>query len=247
MTPLLDSSADLASTDWYVARAVSEGWSRAVLADRIKGHLHLREGSAPSNFAAVTTRFGIRTCRTASQDPYTLDFLGLSGQIAERDLETSIIDNLQRFLLELGTGFAFVGRQYRFEVEGDEFVIDLLFFNYVQNRFVVIELKVEPFNPAHTGQLGFYVAWTDENLRQSHHAPTIGILICAGRNESVVRYSLASTAAPLAVSDYTYSQLPTEALPAVPDAETLSEVVEHPVVDGRQLTIAEYLDEFGTG
>lgn len=247
VTTLLDGCADRAISDWYAARAVTEGWSRAVLADRIKGQLHLREGSAPSNFAAVLADPDSELAQQLTKDPYTLDFLGLSGQIAERDLETSIIDNLQRFLLELGTGFAFVGRQYRFEVEGDEFVIDLLFFNYVQNRFVVIELKVEPFNPAHTGQLGFYVAWTDGNLRQSHHAPTIGILICAGRNESVVRYSLASTAAPLAVSDYTYSQLPTDALPAVPDAEALSEVVEHPVVDGRQLTIAEYLDEFGTG
>lgn len=244
VTTLLDGCDDRSTSDWYAARAVTEGWSRAVLADRIKGRLHLREGAAPSNFAATLTDPDSELAQQLTKDPYTLDFLGFTDKVAERDLEAALIDNLHHFLIELGTGFAFVGRQHRFEVDGDEFIIDLLFFNYIQNRFVVIELKVEQFSPAHTGQIGFYVTWVNENLRQPHHSPTVGILICAGRNKSVVRYSLASATSPLAVSEYTYSQLPAEALPAVPDDTALADVVEHPVVGGRQLTIAEYMAEF---
>jgi len=130
---------------------------------------------------------------------------------------------LQRFLLELGHGFAFVGRQHRFTVDGQDFAIDLLFFNYTQSRFVVVELKVGPFRPAYLGQLGFYVAWVDDNLRDApRHSPTIGILICAGGSDNVVRYSLAGATAPLAgataplagataplaVASFTYDALP---------------------------------------
>jgi len=112
---------------------------------------------------------------------------------------------LERFLLELGHGFAFAGRQYHFEVGGDDFYIDLLFFNWTQSRFVVIELKIGRFQPEYVGKLGFYVAWVDDNLRaHDRHAPTIGILLCASRNDNVVRYSLAGTTAPLAVATYTY-------------------------------------------
>jgi len=124
------------------------------------------------------------------------------------------VDRLQAFLLGLGHGFAFVGRQYHFEVDGDDFYIDLLFFNWAQSRFV-IELKIGRFAPEHAGKLGFNVAWVDENLRvPDRHSPTVGILIWAGRNDNVVRYSLAGSTAPLAIANYTYDAL----LPAVRDA-----------------------------
>ncbi len=129
-------------------------------------------------------------------------------------------------LLELGHGFAFAGRQYHFEVDGDDFYIDLLFFNWAQNRFVVFELKVGSFEPAHLGQLGFYVSWVDRNLRQpDRHSPTIGILLCAGRNDNVVRYALASATAPLAVANYTYDALPPAIREAVPSTEQLGRAV----------------------
>ena len=123
-------------------------------------------------------------------------------------------------------GFAFVGRQYHFEVDGDDFYIDLLFFNWAQSRFVVIELKIGRFEPEYTGKLGFYVAWVDdENLRNhDRHSPTIGILLCAGRNDNVVRYSLANTTAPLAVADYTYDSLPAHERDAVPTARQLTDL-----------------------
>lgn len=119
-----------------------------------------------------------------------------------------------------------MGRQYRFEVDGEDFRIDLLFFNWVQSRFVVVELKAARFRPEFTGQLGFYVAWVDENLRDpDRHAATVGILLCAGRTDNVVRYSLAGASAPLAVADYTYDTLPAAVRAGVPtDGELLAAV-----------------------
>ena len=128
--------------------------------------------------------------------------------------------------LELGHGFAFVDRQHHFTVDGDDFYIDLLFFNWVQSRFVVVELKVGRFQPAYAGQLGFYVSWVDDNLRiPARHSPTIGLLLCAGRNDNVVRYSLAGTTAPLAVANYTYDSLPEQVRELVPTDEQLNTVV----------------------
>lgn len=134
---------------------------------------------------------------------------------------------LEQFLLELAHGFAFVGRQYHFEVGDQDFYIDLLFFNWVQARFVVVELKVGRFEPEYVGKLGFYVSWIDDNLRNKDiHAPTVGILLCAGRNDNVVRYSLAGTTAPLAVADYTYETLPSPVRELVPTDDEIAAAVE---------------------
>ena len=198
--------------------------------------------AAPSNFPVQLAGDDSDLAQQLVKDPYAFEFLGLSGAVAERDLEQALMDHLQRFLLELGHGFAFVGRQWHFEVDGDDFYVDLLFFNFVQNRFVVVELKVDKFQPAYTGQLGMYVAWIDANLRdQTAHAPTIGILLCADKNESVVRYSLAGSSTAMAVAEYSYDALPTLERAAVPTADDLVDVIDHPILDGRRTTIAEYL------
>lgn len=224
-TVLLDKLDDQATRDWYAAAAVEHGWTRDVLTHQIASQLHRRVGAAPSNFPARLPPDDSELAQQLVRDPYVFDFLGFTGRVNERELETALTDRLQRLLLELGHGFAFVGRQYRLDVDGDEFFIDLLFFNWAQSRFVVIELKVGPFQPAHIGQLGFYVAWVDENLRDpERHAPTVGILLCAGRNDSVVRYALATATAPIAVADYTYDALPPAVRDAVPTDDELRTV-----------------------
>jgi predicted nuclease of restriction endonuclease-like (RecB) superfamily len=225
ITVLLDKLPDQAQRDWYATAAVRDGWSRNVLLNMIMGQLHRRAGAAPSNFPAQLPAADSELAQQLTRDPYVLDFLDLTGPAAERDLEHALLARLQAFLLELGHGFAFVGRQYHFQVDGDDFHIDLLFFNWAQSRFVVLELKIGRFQPEHTGQLGFYVAWVDQNLRQSdRHSPTIGILLCAGRNDNVVRYALANTTAPLAVADYTYDTLPAQERDAVPTASQLTDL-----------------------
>ena len=161
------------------------------------------------------------------RDPYVFDFLDITERVAERELESALMRRLEQFLLELGHGFAFVGRQYHFEVGDQDFYIDLLFFNWVQARFVVVELKVGRFEPEYVGKLGFYVSWIDDNLRNKDiHAPTVGILLCAGRNDNVVRYSLARTTAPLAVADYTYETLPSQVRDLVPTDDEIAAAVE---------------------
>lgn len=224
---LLDKLEDHAELRWYAASAVEHGWSRDVLAHQIATQLHRRIGAAPTNFASKLPATDSDLAGQLVRDPYVFDFLDLTGRVAEREPESALMTRLQSLLLELGHGFAFVGRQYHLDVDGDDFYMDLLFFNWVQSRFVVVELKVARFQPEYLGQLGFYVAWVDDKLRiAGQHGPTVGILLCAGRNDNVVRYSLASASTPLAVADYTYDALPASVRDAVPSADQLLSAVD---------------------
>lgn len=241
VTVLLDKLDGQPDRDWYAAAAVEHGWSRSGLAHQISNGLRGRSGWAPSNFGERLPAADSDLARELLRDPYVFDFLDLTERAAERELEDALVVRLQAFLLELGHGFAFVGRQYRFTVDGDHFAIDLLFFNWWQSRFVVLELKTGRFRPDYIGQLGFYVAWVDEQLRRPGHAPTVGVLLCAGRNEQVVRYSLAGATAPLAVAGYTYDALPDTARAAVPTAAELTAAISPALtagLDGPQTRVA---------
>ncbi len=235
VTVLLNKLENPDDRDFYAAAAVEHGWSRSVLTHHIATSLRTRIGAAPSNFSAQLPTADSDLAQQLVRDPYVFDFLALTARAAERDLEDALMGRLQRFLLELGHGFAFVGRQHHFTVDGQDFYIDLLFFNYTQSRFVVVELKVGAFKPEHLGQLGFYVAWVDANLREQHrHSPTIGILLCADRNDNVVRYSLAGATAPLAVASYTYDALPPTLRELLPtDTELVTAITDTPSPSGK--------------
>lgn len=208
--------------DWYVAQDAANGWTRKVLEHHIATDLHSRAAAAPSNFEAVLDDADSELAAELVRDPYVFDFLGLTRRATERDVEQAMMNRLQDTLLELGNGFAFVGRQVRLEVDGDEFFIDLLLFNVEQLRYAVVELKIDKFKPEYTGQLSFYVTAVDDKLRRPGiHAPTVGILLCAGRNDAVVRYALQSTTAPVAVSTYTYDKLPPAERAALPAAKVI--------------------------
>ncbi|WP_237342149.1 PDDEXK nuclease domain-containing protein [Williamsia soli] len=230
LTVLIDKLDDHATRNWYAAAAVQHGWSRAVLTHQIRNHLDQRVGAAPTNFGDHLPPADSDLAHQLVRDPYVFDFLDINERVAERELEAALMTRLERFLLELGHGFAFAGRQYHFNAGGDDFYIDLLFFNWIQSRFVVVELKVGRFEPEYLGKLGFYVSWVDDNLRDhDRHAPTIGILLCAGRNDKVVRYSLAGTTAPLAVADYTYDTLPALVRELVPTDDELASAVDETI------------------
>jgi predicted nuclease of restriction endonuclease-like (RecB) superfamily len=205
---LLISKLDDASLrQWYAAQAIEYGWSRAVLENQIMSQLHLRQGVAPSNFAALLPASDSELMQQVTKDPYNLEFLTLERDVAERDLETALVAHVEDFLLELGHGFAFVGRQYILDVDGDEFFVDLLMFHIPTARYVVVELKTTKLTPADVGQLNFYVAAVDDLLRQPSHAETIGLLLSTSRNERVVRYALGRSTSPLAVAGYRYTEL----------------------------------------
>lgn len=244
---LLDKLKTPAERDWYVQAAVANGWTRNNLLNQIMARSHERTGSAPSNFGLTLSPDDSELAAQLAKDPYVFDFLGLTGRVAERDLEDALVSRLQSTLLELGTGFAFVGRQVRITVDGDEFILDLLFFNIPQVRYVVVELKIGKFEPEFIGKLGFYIALVDDRWRDpALHAPTVGILLCAGRNDTVVRYSLGGATQPMAVAGYTYDKLPAVEQAALPSDVRVAAALESPMeIGGQQLTLADYLDSIG--
>lgn len=217
---LLDKLDDQELRDWYAAKDAHHGWSRPVLAHQITTRLHEREAAAPSNFASALERLDSDQAQELTKDPYALEFLAIDGDASERELEQRMVDRILDTMRELGPGFAFVGRQVHLDIDGDDFYIDLLFFHVEQLRYVVIELKTTKFDPRDAGQLGFYVALVDDRLRiHDKHQPTVGILLVAGKNDTVVRYALASTAQPVAVSRY---ELTEDAQKALPDEGTIT-------------------------
>jgi predicted nuclease of restriction endonuclease-like (RecB) superfamily len=223
---LLDKLESTRARDWYAAAAVEHGWSRNVLANMIMGQAMERTGSAPSNFAALLPAPDSELAQQVAKDPYNFEFLGLSGEVAERHLEQRLTDQIVETLRELGPGFAFVGRQVPLEVDGDDFYLDLLFFHVEQLRYYVIELKTGKFQPEYAGKLNFYVAVVDDQLRRDFHHDTVGILICGSKNDHTVRYCLGRATSPMAVAAYTYDQLPPGDRALVPAEEKITAALD---------------------
>jgi len=221
---LLDKLGEPSLRQWYAGRAVEEGWSRDILAHQISTRLHDRAGKAITNFAATLPPDDSELAQQATRDPYLFDFLTLDDDLRERDLEQGLIDHVQRFLLELGQGFALVGRQVRLVLAGDEFFCDLLFYHVRLHRYVVIELKAVPFEPAFVGQLGMYIAAVDDLLAQPEDNATIGLLLCRTKNNVVAEYALRSQSVPIGVAEWTTAittSLPTELAATLPSIATL--------------------------
>jgi predicted nuclease of restriction endonuclease-like (RecB) superfamily len=186
-----------------------------VLAHQITTRLHDRQGAAPSNFGAALEQRDSELAQQLTKDPFALEFLAIDSDASERELEDRLVARIIDTLRELGRGFAFVGRQVHFDVDGDDFYVDLLFFHVEQLRYVVIELKTTKFDPRDAGQLGFYVALVEDRLRiHDTHQPTVGMLLVAEKNDTVVRYALAGTQQPVAVSRYDLTASAQAALPA---------------------------------
>jgi predicted nuclease of restriction endonuclease-like (RecB) superfamily len=219
---LLDRLRTAEERLWYARRAIQYGWSRNVLEMHIDTQLYRREGQAASNFDRTLPPPQSDLAQQLLRDPYNFDFLSLGEEAQEREIEQALIEHIRRFLLELGVGFAFVGSQYRIEVGGEEFFIDLLFYHLKLRCYVVIELKAGRFKPEYAGKLNFYLAAVDDLLRHAADAPSIGLLLCKTKNEVVVEYSLRNLAAPIGVSSFELTRgLPAEIRTALPTIEEL--------------------------
>ncbi|MDQ1060408.1 putative nuclease of restriction endonuclease-like (RecB) superfamily [Arthrobacter globiformis] len=223
---ILDKAASAEERDWYAAAAVQYGWSRNVLLNMMMNRSMERTGTAPSNFTRHLAAADSELAQQMAKDPYNFEFLGLSGEVAERDLENALTSRISETLQELGPGFAFVGRQVHFDVDGDDYYVDLLFFHIEQLRYVVIELKTGKFQPEYAGKLNFYVALVDDMLRRDYHNETVGILICGTKNDRSVRYSLGRSTSPMAVAAYTYDKLPAAEQQALPNEGHLVAALE---------------------
>lgn len=219
---LLDAVKDPAERTWYIRQTIEHGWSRNVLVHQIESGLYQRQGKAITNFERTLPPPQSDLARSLIKDPYVFDFLTLGPQAQERDLERSLLEHLRGFLLELGRGFAFVGSQYRLEVDGDEFFIDLLFYQLRLRCYVVIELKIGEFKPEYAGKMNFYLSAVDELLRHPEDRPSIGLILCKTQNRLVVEYALRDLSKPLGVATYRVTEaLPDELQESLPSLEEL--------------------------
>ena len=202
---------DTANRDFYIHQCIAQGWSRTILEMQIQNQLHLRAGKAQNNFALTMPPADSDMAAQLFKDPYLFDFLGTADPRREAEVEQALVAHIQKFLLELGTGFAFVGRQVRLEVGGEDYPLDLLFYHLKLRRYVVIELKARAFVPGDVGQLNLYLSAVDDLLRHPDDQPTIGLLLCRKKNKLVAEYALRGLDQSIAVAAW-QTQL-TETLP----------------------------------
>ena len=187
---------------WYAAKTLEHGWSRNILVLQIQSQLHKRQGKAITNFPSALPAVESDMAAQVFKDPYLFDFLGTADPRREREVEQALVNHVQKFLLELGAGFAFVGKQMPLEVGEQDFLVDLLFYHLKLRCFVVVELKSVPFEPAFIGQLNLYLSAVDDLLRHSDDLPTIGLLLCKGKDKLVVEYALRNFQKPIGVADW---------------------------------------------
>jgi predicted nuclease of restriction endonuclease-like (RecB) superfamily len=219
---LLDRVKDPEARRWYLRQTLAAGWSRAVLVHQIDTDLYGRQGRALTNFARTLPAPQSDLAREVLKDPYTFDFLALGPEAQERDLERGLLAHLREFLLELGVGFAFVGSQYHLEVGGQDYYLDLLFYHLRLRCFVALELKVGEFEPEFAGKMNFYLSAVDDLLRHPDDQPSIGIILCKGRNRVVVEYALRDVGKPVGVSSYVLAgSLPERLAGSLPTIEEL--------------------------
>lgn len=219
--------------EWYIQQSLAHGWSRAILEMQIESDLYERQAKPNKKITNFTRHLPPATSDLATQilkDPYNFDFLTIQGKAHERAIEGALVTHIRDFLLELGQGFAFVGSQVPLTFGDQEFFIDLLFYHLHIRSFVVVELKATAFKPAHTGQLGFYLAAVDDQMRKEGDGRSIGILLCKSKNKIIAEYALQNINAPIGVSEYQLSKaLPKElktSLPTIEEIESeLNEVI----------------------
>jgi predicted nuclease of restriction endonuclease-like (RecB) superfamily len=228
---------DRTTREWFIRKTVENGWSRSVLELQIETQAHKRFGAAQTNFDRALPALSSDLARDIIKDPYTFDFLGITDATNERTIEKGLVARLRDFLVELGVGFAFLGNQYRLEVDGDEFFIDLLFYHTRLHCYIVIELKNTEFKPEFVGKLNFYLAAVDDLVRdKKHDAPTIGLILCKSKKGTIVEYALRDVATPMGVSTYR-TALPDAIAAALPSIESLT--AEMAILSGDEEGIAD--------
>lgn len=220
---LIDKCKSVDEALFYIQKTIKNGWSRAMLMNFMDTSLYSTQGKSINNFDKLLPDVQSDLAKETLKDPYNFDFLTLTEDYKEKELEDALVTNITKFLLELGQGFAFIGRQYPIKVGTKERNIDLLFYHLELRCYVVVELKVKEFEPEHTGKLGYYIAAINNQLKKEMDNPTIGLLICKTKDNIEARYSLESSSQPIGISEYKLSELlPNNyksSLPSIEDIE----------------------------
>ncbi|RLF65842.1 MAG: DUF1016 domain-containing protein [Thermoplasmata archaeon] len=207
---------------WYMQEVVAQGWSRNVLVQMITNQAHERQGGALTNFKSVLPSPQSDLAAHVLKDPYIFDFLTIEKPFRERELELCLLEHLERFLIELGKGFAFVGRQYHIAAGDDDFYIDLLFYHLGLRCFVVIDLKMGPFKPEYAGKMNFYLNLVDDRLKHENDNPSIGLILCQDKRKIIAEYALRGLNKPMSVSEYQLTQsLPDDLRSSLPSIEEI--------------------------
>lgn len=227
VTHVLDRSSDPDERVWYIQKTIENGWSRNVLVHQIGLDLYKRQGKALTNFKTSLPSPQSDLAQQLIKNDYNLEFLNVHDAIQERKLEEALVNNIRDFLLELGSGFAFIGNQYHLELEGEDYYLDLLFYHMKLRCYVVIELKTGKFKPEYAGKLNFYLNLVDAELKHPDDNPTIGLVLCRDRSSVTVEYSLKDIRKPMGVSEYQLTEkLPKELKGALPTAKELEQEMQ---------------------
>ncbi len=226
---LLDQVKDPSVREWYIKACIQNGWSRAVLEHQIETQLHTRQGKAINNFERALPSPQSELAQQLFNDPMNLEFLTLHDAALERELEQGLLAHLKAFMLELGVGFAFVGSQYHLEVEGDDFYLDLLFYHLRLRCFVILDLKTTNFKPEHAGKMNFYLNAVDQLLRHEHDQPSIGLILCKTKKQTIVEWSVRDSSKALAVAEY--RSLPANLANNLPSVAQLEAVLNETVLN----------------
>jgi len=222
---IIEKVKDPVQRIWYAHKTIEHGWSRAVLTVQIESGLYERHGKAVTNFDRTLPPPQSDLARQAVKDPYVFDFLNLADDAHERELERDLLNHIQEFLLEMGVGFAFVGRQVHIGIGDQDFYIDLLFYHLRLRCFVVIDLKMKEFKPEYAGKMNFYLSAVDDRMRHTDDQPAIGMILCKTHNRIVVEYALRDVIKPVGVAEWTTrltTSLPGDlkgSLPTIPEIE----------------------------
>lgn len=224
---LLDKVKSVDQRIWYIEKTIQHGWTRDVMVHQIESDLYKRQGNAVTNFGSTLPSPQSELVQQTIKDPYLFDFVGLSEPAKERELESALILKLRKFLLELGSGFAFMGSQYHFELDGDDFYIDLLFYHHRLRCLVAIDLKIDDFKPEYAGKMNFYLSALDELVKHPDDQPSVGIILCKGKKKTVGEYALRDMSKPIGLSTYKLTEsLPKSWRASLPSIEELQAQIE---------------------
>lgn len=231
---LIEKVKDLPIRYWYARQVLEQGWGRDTLIIQINNRAHERQGTAVNNFANTLPEAHAAIAHGLMKDPYLFDFLTLEEPFHERELETGLLLHIQKFLLELGRGFAFVGRQFRLEISDREIYLDLLFYHLKLRCFIVVDLKKGEFKPEYVGKMNFYCSAVDDLLRHEHDTPTIGMILCQTKDRIFAEYALRDIHKPIGVAEYELTRsLPQELVTSLPSIEDIeAEMTESLKVEG---------------
>ncbi|MBL7787781.1 MAG: DUF1016 family protein [Chitinophagales bacterium] len=212
---------------WYLLKSAEQGWSYRVLLNQIDTQIHTQLGTLPNNFKSYLPQPQSELVQQLFKDEYIFDFIAQDEKRKEKDFEKEIIQNITDFLLALGKGFSYIGKQYHLEIGGQDFYIDLLFYHFKLKCFIVIELKIDDFKPEYVGKLNFYLSVVDDLLKQDNDQASIGLLLCRNKNNTVVEYALRDVSKPMGVASYKLTkQIPENLKSNLPTEQELKAILD---------------------